>query len=361
MSESFPRSTVSVFTDGSCAAGVACAAPDIATTTPVAAAAATMTAAAAAQVFRLTFSRVRLLGPKFTALAHRGVEDGHTLRRVGGWDSSRVDEGLAIDGVRKVLHAVLSDALSELEGRRQLLGALVCAKRARWLQLLTGAEGLCPHRGAHTDPKGGKLARRLRVREIGVSVLPHALGELHRLLTGSGGAAPTGGGAAGRCGRAGAAAGATAGAATARADHGDQGDHGTHGGRGSRNDRCGQHPSLPHHSPPVAPAAAPKSRHFRIAALRTPIPPGVAVDGIRFVSTRGSSRVGSGKSFTPLSRMHWANSKAASCSWALLWCPVNPGGSRSLRALRACSNAAELVSSDEPFATASIVNTPVAS
>jgi hypothetical protein len=41
--------------------------------------------------------------------------------------------------------------------------------------------------------------------------------------------------------------------------------------------------------------------------------------------------------------------------------PVNPGGSRSLHALRACSNAAELVSTHEPFATASMVNSPDAS
>ena len=41
--------------------------------------------------------------------------------------------------------------------------------------------------------------------------------------------------------------------------------------------------------------------------------------------------------------------------------PVNPAGSRSLHAPRACSNDAELVSSDEPFATASMVNAPDAS
>src|SRR5262249_49093766 len=150
-------------------------------------------------------------------------------RLVGGRDSSRVDDGLTVDGVRKVLDAVRADALGELEGRRQLLGAQVCAKRARRLQLLTRAERLCPHRGAHTDPKAGKLARGLRVREIGVSVLPHARGELHRLIP-SGGVLVTGGAAAaagaaggarvaGRCGGAGAAA--VAGATTARADHGD--------------------------------------------------------------------------------------------------------------------------------------------
>ena len=75
--------------------------------------------------------------------------------------------------------------------------------------------------------------------------------------------------------------------------------------------RSGQHPRLPHHWPPVTPAAAAKSRHFCIAALRMLIPPFVAADGIRFVSTRGPSGVGSGKSFTPLSRMHWANLRAA--------------------------------------------------
>ena len=38
--------------------------------------------------------------------------------------------------------------------------------------------------------------------------------------------------------------------------------------------------------------------------------------------------------------------------------PVNPAGSRFLHALMACLNAGVLVSSDEPFATASMVNLP---
>src|SRR4029453_15153759 len=136
------------------------------------------------------------------------------------------------------------------------------------------------------------------------------------------------------------------------------GDHAAGGARRNKDDRSGQHPLLLHHWPPVAPAAAPKSRHFCIAALRMLIPPSVAEDGIRLVSTRGASGAGSGKSFTPFSRMHWANSRAAACCWGLLLSPVNPGGSRSLHTLMACSNAAVLVSSDEPFATASIVNSP---
>ena len=41
--------------------------------------------------------------------------------------------------------------------------------------------------------------------------------------------------------------------------------------------------------------------------------------------------------------------------------PVNPGGSRSLHALMARLNAAQLVSTDEPFATPSMVNSPDAS
>src|SRR5439155_8495746 len=53
--------------------------------------------------------------------------------------------------------------------------------------------------------------------------------------------------------------------------------------------------------------------------------------------------------------------RAASCSWGLLWWPVTPDGSRSLHALTACLNAAEFVSRDEPFATASMVNAPDAS
>ena len=43
------------------------------------------------------------------------------------------------------------------------------------------------------------------------------------------------------------------------------------------------------------------------------MPPGRAEDGIRFVSTRGCPAAGSGKSVTPFSRMHCANSRAADC------------------------------------------------
>ena len=75
----------------------------------------------------------------------------------------------------------------------------------------------------------------------------------------------------------------------------------------------------------------------------------------------GPVLVGSGKSFTPLSRMHWANLRAACCSALLL--PGDPGlqvlqrrwtprGCRSLHAWRwpASRTPRCCVSSDEPFA-----------
>ena len=80
--------------------------------------------------------------------------------------------------------------------------------------------------------------------------------------------------------------------------------------------------------------------------------------GFDFVSTRGPSGVGSGKSGTPLSRTHWANLRRAVVCWGVTLVPVNPGGSSSLQALRACSKAAELVSTAEPSATPSMLNSP---
>src|SRR5439155_22859580 len=115
------------------------------------------------------------------ALLRRGVEDGHATGLVGGWDLGRVDEGVAIDGVRKILHAVLANALGEPEGRRLLLRAPLSTQRARWLQVLARVDGLPPHRGGHIDPKG-RLALRVRVWEVGDAVAPDALGELHRLV-----------------------------------------------------------------------------------------------------------------------------------------------------------------------------------
>src|SRR5262245_32329053 len=180
------------------------------------------------------------------ALVRRGVEDGHATGLVGGWDLGRVDEGVAVGGVWKVIHAVVAHALGEPEGRRLLLRAPLSTQGARWLQVLARIDGLRPHRGAHTDPID-ELALRVRVWEVGDTVPPHALGELHRLVLIGGvlataGAGPAAGagtaggaGVAGRCGGAGAAA--AAGATTARADHGDDGDH----GKGGQRPECATH------------------------------------------------------------------------------------------------------------------------
>ena len=53
----------------------------------------------------------RRLSQDLAALLHRGIENGHTIGLIGGWDLVRVDERLAVDGVREVLHAVVADAL----------------------------------------------------------------------------------------------------------------------------------------------------------------------------------------------------------------------------------------------------------
>jgi hypothetical protein len=91
------------------------------------------------------------------------------------------------------------------------------------------------------------------------------------------------------------------------------------------------------------------------------MPSGVPEDGIRFVSMSGPFLVGSGKSGTPFSRMHRANARRAFRCRGVAFVPVNPAGSRLLHAVSARSNAAELVSTDEPFATPSMVILPDAS
>src|SRR5207253_2265131 len=100
------------------------------------------------------------------------------------------------------------------------------------------------------------------------------------------------------------------------------GDHAAGGAYGDQDRRSSQHPFLSHHLLPCTPAADAYWPHFCIVALRMVKPPFVAADGIRFVSTRGASGAGSGKSFTPLSRMHWANLRAADCCSALRLYPV---------------------------------------
>src|SRR3954453_8586664 len=76
-------------------------------------------------------------------------------------------------------------------------------------------------------------------------------------------------------------------------------------------------------------------RHFCSAALRIAMPPGRLKEGILYVSTTGSPLTGSGKSFTPLARTHWANLRVADCCLAVRFALNVPGGCRALHALTA--------------------------
>src|SRR5205823_12300569 len=134
------------------------------------------------------------------ALLHRGVETAHPPGLCGGWDAIRVDERPVWEGIREVLHPVLTDALGELEGRVLLLRAPLAAREVRWLQALTRADGLLERWAARVQRRAvrhridGELPRRARVRELADPVAAHALGELHRLLsTGQGAAAAAAG------------------------------------------------------------------------------------------------------------------------------------------------------------------------
>src|SRR5690349_5381935 len=85
------------------------------------------------------------------ALLHRGVENVHTILRCGGWDSIRIDHGPIWVGVREVLHAVVADALGELESRFLLLGTPLASRESCRLQVLTRADGLLERRGVRVQ------------------------------------------------------------------------------------------------------------------------------------------------------------------------------------------------------------------
>src|SRR5581483_401215 len=116
-------------------------------------------------------------GCRSAALVHRGVENAHAPGQIGGRDSIRVDERSVWNWVREILHAVLADALGELEGCLLLLGTALAAHEPRWFQVLTRADGLLERRGVcvHRRPVryliDGELARRVRVRELGDAVV----------------------------------------------------------------------------------------------------------------------------------------------------------------------------------------------
>ena len=71
---------------------------------------------------------------------------------------------------------------------------------------------------------------------------------------------------------------------------------------------------------------------------------------------RGSPLAGSGKSFTPFSRTHSANLRAADCCFGLRFPLKAPGGARSLHASTAFFHTAGLTSipkAKSPFASGS--------
>ena len=76
--------------------------------------------------------------------------------------------------------------------------------------------------------------------------------------------------------------------------------------------------------------------------MRMVIPPGLLEDGILYVSITGSPLTGSGKSFTPWSRTHWANLRLADCCLGVRFPDNVPGGCRSLQAVVACFHTAGL-------------------
>ena len=78
------------------------------------------------------------------------------------------------------------------------------------------------------------------------------------------------------------------------------------------------------------------------------MPPGLLEDGILYVSISGSPLTGSGKSFTPLSRTHWANRRLADCSLGVRFELNAPGGLRALHASMAFSHTS-LVTSTPKF------------
>src|SRR4051812_14989715 len=80
--------------------------------------------------------------PELPAGLHRGVEEAHPFRGCGGWDPGRVDDRCVGVGVREVLHAVVADALRELERRRLLLWGPLLTREPGWLHVLARGRGL---------------------------------------------------------------------------------------------------------------------------------------------------------------------------------------------------------------------------
>src|SRR5437764_5235847 len=75
--------------------------------------------------------------------------------------------------------------------------------------------------------------------------------------------------------------------------------------------------------------------HLCVAALRMVMPPGLLADGILVVSMSGCQLTGSGKSGTPFARTHWANLRAADSCAGVSFALKVPGGCKDLHAATA--------------------------
>ena len=135
--------------------------------------------------------RTPACGGVTAALLHRGVENAHTTRRCRGWDSIRVDERPISGWGRGSPARRCRGCTGRTRGAPSSARASPCVPvnpgGSRSLHALMACferRGARVHRRAVRYPVDGQLARRVRVRERADTVVAHALGELHRLLTG---------------------------------------------------------------------------------------------------------------------------------------------------------------------------------
>src|SRR5438105_1148941 len=266
-------------------------------------------------------------GCVLAAPVHRRVEDRHATRLVGRRDTIRVDEGLRDARIREVAHAVVANALRELESSLLLLGRPLVPREPRRLEILAPAERVLErrrvriHRRAVRDGVDRQCAGCVWVREGAYAVAAHAFGELHDLRA-SGRRALSSAAHAASCGS---VVSAAARASTAGTDRDERKDE-----RHAR----GHCPSLPCHWW-LPTCSAMKWPHVCVAALRMVMPPGLLADGILVVSMSGCPLTGSGKSGTPFARTHWANLRAADSCAGVSFALKVPGGCKDLHAATA--------------------------
>ena len=177
MAESVPFSTFAVFAGGSCAAEVACFAPDVTTTPPVAMTATRTAAPASTHVFRLTGrsppppprSRGTSASRRWSPLAPRVLAAADGIRVVSMRGPFAVGSGKSGTPLSRMHWANLRAASCCWAAPR-------AAHEPRWLQVLARADGLLERRGVRVQrravryPIDGERARRVRVREVADAV-----------------------------------------------------------------------------------------------------------------------------------------------------------------------------------------------